>query len=238
MPPGDDATLLSEEGVVEHVVAGADVVLDPAYVGQVIDAKYRIERVLGSSGMGVVYLATHLEIDQAVAIKFLLNGAKDTAALARFRREARAMGRVRSEHAVRVIDVGQLDANTPFIVMDYLEGRDLSSLMKEMGKAELPFAAEVLLQACEGLAAAHAAGVIHRDLKPSNIFLTAQADGNPHVKVIDFGVAKLRGSELESSGQRHAGLFAGRLSSLHGTRADPRRHAAHSIRASTSGRSA
>jgi serine/threonine-protein kinase len=185
--------------MVPETEAPASVSPHAAQLGQVIDGKYRIESILGISGMGVVYLATHLEIDQSVAIKFLLHGAGDPAALARFRREARAMGKIRSEHAVRVIDVGQLDAKTPFIVMEYLEGRDLSALMKEMGKVTLAFAAEVLLQACEALAVAHVAGVIHRDLKPSNIFLTTQSDGAPHVKVIDFGVAKFRRSELDKS---------------------------------------
>jgi serine/threonine protein kinase len=176
----------------------AQPVPEPVEIGQMVAGKYRIEKVLGSSGMGVVYLAEHTEIGQRVAIKFLLEGAKNPQALARFKREARVMAKVKNKHAVRIVDVGQLDAATPYIVMEYLEGQDLSSLTRSLGQLSIPFTCDVLMQVCEALASAHQAGVVHRDLKPSNIFLTAQSDGTQHVTVIDFGVAKLRDDREKS----------------------------------------
>ena len=182
---------------------------EPIRVGELLDNKYRIERLIASSGMGIVYLATHLDIEQPVAIKFLLESRKDPQAMARFKREARAMGRVRNDHAVRVLDVDELDAETPFIVMEYLEGRDLHSLMREIGKLPLAFTCDLLLQACEALAAAHAEGVVHRDLKPSNIFVVPQADGTAHIKVIDFGIAKLRGEIDRGEAVTHTSTLVG-----------------------------
>jgi eukaryotic-like serine/threonine-protein kinase len=169
---------------------------EPVQIGQKVADKYRIDRVLGSSGMGIVYLAEHEEIGQWVAIKFLLEAAKNPQAFARFKREARVMAKIKNKHAVRIVDVGQLNEDTPYIVMEYLEGRDLSTVMKSNGPMPIPMACDVAMQVAEALASAHAAGVVHRDLKPSNIFLSPLADGSQHVTVIDFGVAKLRsGSE-------------------------------------------
>jgi eukaryotic-like serine/threonine-protein kinase len=160
--------------------------------GDVLHGKYRIERVLGEGGMGVVMLATHLELDQPVALKFLLPQALEhPEVVERFAREARAAAKIRGANAVKVLDVGRTDDGTPFMVMEYLEGRDLSSVLAIQGRLEAPRAVDLVLEACEGLAEAHAAGIVHRDLKPSNLFLASTPDGGTVVKVLDFGISKL-----------------------------------------------
>jgi serine/threonine-protein kinase len=179
-------------------------------IGQKVADKYRIERVLGSSGMGIVYLAEHEEIGQWVAIKFLLEAAKNPQAFARFKREARVMAKIKNKHAVRIVDVGQLNEDTPYIVMEYLEGRDLSTIMKANGPMPITMACDVAMQVAEALASAHAAGVVHRDLKPSNIFLSPLPDGSQHVTVIDFGVAKLRSDREDNKEEvTHTSMLIG-----------------------------
>ncbi len=163
--------------------------------GDVLAGKYRIGRILGEGGMGVVVEATHLQLRQSVAIKFMHPRAtlnKDN--VTRFEREARAAVRLKSAHVAKVLDTGTLENGAPYMVMEYLEGRSLSSLVRESGGGlPLEEAVDYFLQACEGVAEAHALGVVHRDLKPSNLFLTTGADGSPTVKVLDFGVSKLGG---------------------------------------------
>ena len=169
----------------------------PIRTGDVLASKYEVERVLGSGGMGVVVAARHLELGQRVALKFLLpHVAQNETATARFLREARAAVKVDSEHVARVLDVGRLDTGLPFLVMEYLEGHDLSQHPR--GEA-LPIteAVELVLQACAGMAVAHAVGIVHRDLKPANLFLTLRPDGSLLLKVLDFGVSKL--SLIDSS---------------------------------------
>ena len=158
--------------------------------GQVIDGKYRVERILGTGGMGVVVAATHLELGQPVAIKFLLAegvGRPDVAA--RFIREARAAASIRGEHVARVIDVGRLENGAPYIVMEYLEGRDLEHLLRG-GPLPIEDSVDYVIQACDAMAEAHRLGIVHRDLKPANLFLTQAPDGSPVVKVLDFGISK------------------------------------------------
>jgi serine/threonine-protein kinase len=159
--------------------------------GTVIDGKYRVERVIGEGGMGVVVAATHLQLDQRVAIKALLPAALEHAqSVERFAREARVTAKITSEHVARVFDVGALADGSPYMVMEYLEGKDLKDLVRENGPLPIDEACEIALQACEALAAAHAAGIIHRDLKPANLFVTRRADGSPNVKLLDFGISK------------------------------------------------
>lgn len=158
-----------------------------------IAGKYRVERELGRGGMGVVLLAHHEALDRHVALK-LLKGDKHDAperAVARLAREARATSALASEHVARVMDVDTHDDGSPFIVMEYLRGKDLGQLLAERGR--LPFSEGVayVLQATEALAEAHSLGIVHRDLKPSNLFLTARKDGTPLIKVLDFGISKL-----------------------------------------------
>ncbi len=160
--------------------------------GQVLGGKYRIERILGEGGMGFVVAATHLQLDEKVAIKLILpEAARSKEAVDRFLREARAAVKIKSEHVVRVSDVGTLDSGMPFIVMEYLSGQDLAELLHASGPLPAEQAIEFVLQACEALVEAHGLGIIHRDLKPANLFLTRRADGSPCVKVLDFGISKI-----------------------------------------------
>ncbi|WP_437720005.1 serine/threonine-protein kinase [Sorangium sp. So ce861] len=160
--------------------------------GQVIAGKYRVDRVIGIGGMGVVVAATHLQLEEQVAIKLLLPAAAHSRTLAeRFVREARAAVKVKSEHVARVTDVGTLESGTPYMVMEYLSGSDLADALRAGGPMPPQIAVEYVLQACEALAEAHAAGIVHRDLKPANLFLTRRADGSPCVKVLDFGISKV-----------------------------------------------
>lgn len=163
--------------------------------GQLFAGKYRVERVLGRGGMGVVIAARHLLLDELVAIKFLLPEALQSAeAVARFEREARAAVKIRSEHVARVTDVARLENGAPYMVMELLRGRDLAALLREQGPLPLADVADYLLQAGEAIAEAHGLGIVHRDLKPPNLFLTQRADGSPCVKVLDFGISKLTGA--------------------------------------------
>jgi serine/threonine protein kinase len=142
--------------------------------------------------MGVVFAARHLALDERVAIKVLAPAAReDQEALARLQREARILARVRNEHVVRVIDLGQLDDGAPFMVMEHLTGRDLGSLLEEQGRLGVEPAVGYVLQALVALAAAHANGVVHRDLKPENLFCTRGQDGACLIKVLDFGISRL-----------------------------------------------
>jgi len=152
--------------------------------------KYRVNRLLGEGGMGWVVVATHLQLEQRVALKFM-RSAKNPEAVARFLREARAAARIQSEHVARVSDVGTLENGSPYLVMEYLEGEDLSELIDAKGALPEFLAVDYAMQACEGLAEAHAAGIIHRDLKPANLFLARRTDGSVRVKLLDFGISKL-----------------------------------------------
>ena len=160
--------------------------------GMMLAGKYRIERTIGEGGMGVVLAATNEALRQRVAIKLLRSGALANAkALGRFEREARAAASLRSEHVARVLDVGKLEDGRPYMVMEYLEGRDLGDLIDHGGELPVGDAVDYVLQACEAVAEAHAAGIIHRDLKPKNLFLAQTVDGRPLVKVLDFGISKV-----------------------------------------------
>ena len=160
--------------------------------GAVLDGKYRIERVLGVGGMGAVLEATHLKLEEKVAIKVLLGElSQDAEAVARFTREAWAAAKIKSENVARVHDVGALPSGAPYLVMEYLEGCDLDQLLEERGALDVSEAVDYLLQACRALAEAHEAGIIHRDLKPGNLFRVTQPDGMPLIKVVDFGISKV-----------------------------------------------
>lgn len=157
-----------------------------------LSSKYRIERVLGEGGMGVVVEATDVGLERRVAIKFLLpEFANNQEATQRFMREARAAVKIQSEHVARVIDVGKLDGGAPYMVMEFLEGSDLSQTLDDEGPLSVDEAALHVVQACEALAEAHAHGIVHRDLKPANLFLARQAGGARKTKVLDFGISKV-----------------------------------------------
>jgi hypothetical protein len=169
--------------------------------GDILAGKYRVDRVLGVGGMGVVVAAHHLHLDEHVAIKFLLPETLTNAdAVMRFAREARAAVKIKSEHVARVTDVGTLETGAPYMVMEYLEGEDLSNWILTKGPLPLEQAVDFLLQACEAIAEAHSIGIIHRDLKPANLFVARLPGGVHSVKVLDFGISKLTG--MSASGAR------------------------------------
>jgi serine/threonine protein kinase len=164
-------------------------------LGGVLVGKYRIEAILGQGGMGVVAKATHLHLNETVAIKFLrADIAGDDEANQRFLREAHAVWKLKNEHVARVIDVGSLDSGLPYLVMEYLEGVDLDGMLEQSTRVAPALAVEFIVQACEGLAEAHSFGIIHRDVKPSNFFVTWRNDGTPLVKLLDFGISKVANS--------------------------------------------
>jgi len=168
-----------------------DYVSPASLPGAVIDDKYKVERVIGRGGVGLVVAATHLGMGQRVAIKMIRDDIPmQRELLDRFHREARAAAMIRSEHVARVLDVGRLPTGRPYIVMEYLDGEDLERVVSR-GPLPAMTAVDFALQACEALAEAHRAGVIHRDLKPANLFLSRRADGAPLVKLLDFGISKI-----------------------------------------------
>jgi serine/threonine-protein kinase len=173
----------------------------PFQEGDVVAGKYEVIQLLGSGGMGFVVAARHLELDEKVALKFLRSECLANRELvARFAREARASVKIKSEYVARVFDVGTMPKDgAPFIVMEYLEGKDLCAMVGEQGPQPIRNTAEHIMQACEALASAHAIGIVHRDIKPENLFLTRRAHGVDMIKVLDFGISKvaLTGSTLD-----------------------------------------
>jgi eukaryotic-like serine/threonine-protein kinase len=162
-----------------------------ALPGDVIDGKYELEWTIGAGGMGLVVAAWHKLLDRRVAIKFPLPELRQgTEGRGRLLREARACARLRSEHVVRLLDVGALADGSPYVVMEYLIGRTLAERLREDGPLPTGEAVDAIVQACEALEEAHLSGIVHRDLKPSNLFETHRFDGSRVVKVLDFGIAK------------------------------------------------
>jgi eukaryotic-like serine/threonine-protein kinase len=159
-------------------------------VGDLVAGKYRVEELLAEGGMGVLFGARHETLDERVVVKFVRAADLDEQALARFEREARIAVKLRTEHVARVLDAGRDDAGDPFIVMEYLEGIDLAKLVRTRGPLRPDIAAEYLVQACHGLAEAHALGIVHRDVKPGNLFLSRDPAGLDVLKVLDFGISK------------------------------------------------
>ena len=175
----------------------------PLDVGDVLAKKYRLERLVGEGGTGVVVAARHLQLERVVAIKFLRTALASDEIRTRFEREARAIAKIESEHVVLVLEVGTLDDGlSPYMVMEYLEGRDLARILKEDGPLSVEDAVDCMMQVCEALAGAHAHGIIHRDLKPANLFLTRRDDGGPHLKVVDFGISKILDPKLLDIGPK------------------------------------
>jgi tRNA A-37 threonylcarbamoyl transferase component Bud32 len=166
-------------------------------IGDIIADKYRVERILGIGGMGMVVAATHLVLGQEVAIKLMLPTANANAA-GRFVREAQAVVRLRSEHICRVLDVGTF-RETPYMVMELLAGCDLSQELARRHSLPLVEVVDTMMQALEALAEAHAFGIVHRDLKPANLFVTKTNDGSPLIKLLDFGISKLSGGSTRTS---------------------------------------
>jgi serine/threonine protein kinase len=162
-------------------------------VGDTLARKYAIKRVLGQGGMAVVYLATHVRLRQRVAIKMLLPPIAEVAEVAhRFEREARAVAQLHGPNVARVLDVDTTPDGLPYIVMEFIEGKDLAAeIIDRKGVFSIEEAVGFVLQACSAMAEAHALGIVHRDLKPANIFVCVTTGTSPLLKVLDFGVSKL-----------------------------------------------
>jgi serine/threonine protein kinase len=182
----------------------------PIGPGDLLAGKYRIERKLGEGGMGVVFAATHVTLEKPRAIKLLrAEIAADAEAVRRFLREARATSELSSRHVARVHDVDRLPSGEPYLVMEYLDGADLASLLAAHGPLPAAEAARYVLEACDALAEAHARGLVHRDVKPANLFLARREGGPPAIKVLDFGIAKAAAPSAGSA--TAAGAFLGTL---------------------------
>jgi len=177
----------------------------PVAKGEIVAGKYRVGKVLGRGGMGVVVGAVDLDLGRPVAIKFVLGShLENDQAYERFRREARATARIENPHAVRVYESGRHKNGEPFIVMERLKGAVLQQVL-EGGPLPVSEAVTYTLQACEGLAAAHATGMVHRDVKPGNLFIEDRTDGTRLLKILDFGLAKSIGSASLTGSERILG---------------------------------
>ncbi|HEV2915956.1 MAG TPA: serine/threonine-protein kinase [Pyrinomonadaceae bacterium] len=189
--PEDGAPLRADETVAEQRP------VDPL-LGLTLDGKYRLVERLGKGGMGTVYRATHLLIDRPVAIKVLNpHFVEDEEAQERFRREARAAGRLQHQNVAAVTDFGRTEDGLVYIVMELLEGRSLRDVLAREAPLDAARAVSLMLQISAAVAAAHEAKVIHRDLKPGNIFVVQRKHAPPVVKVLDFGIAKLAADAIE-----------------------------------------
>ncbi len=160
--------------------------------GSVLLGKYRVESTLGFGGMGLVIKAKNLALDEHVAIKLMREDVEvDDEHVMRFVREAKNAVKLKSEHVARIRDVGTFDDDgRPYMVMELLEGQDLGKLLLDIGALERARAVDLVLQACDALAEAHALGIVHRDIKPTNLFITKRRDGSDLLKVLDFGISK------------------------------------------------
>jgi eukaryotic-like serine/threonine-protein kinase len=184
-------------------------------VGSTLDNRYEVTRVIGAGGMGAVYEANHTGTGRRVAVKVISTGdvTRDAGLVGRFQREAKAAGAIATQHICQVIDTGT-DAATgwPYMVMEFMEGEDVQQLVRRVGVVKPELALRIAAQACIGLAKAHAAGVVHRDIKPANLFLSKGEDGRVVVKLLDFGIAKVKmdhASETGDAGLTRTGTMLG-----------------------------
>src|ERR671920_1176148 len=180
------------------------------FIGEVLDGKYRLEKLLGQGGMGAVYLATHLGTDRAVALKLIApKFMRNEEFVERFQREARAAGRLRHPNVVDVTDFGFADSHgerVAYLVMEYLDGCTLADVLAEERRLPLDWVVEILEQVCSAVYEAHEQGIVHRDLKPDNIWLEPNQRGGYTVKVLDFGIAKLE-EHVEAAGSEAPDMY-------------------------------
>jgi serine/threonine-protein kinase len=175
----------------------------------IVGGKYRVLRLIGDGGMGTVYEARHQVLRTRVALKFLHSDLVKRPGLAeRFTQEARVSASIQSPHVVRVTDVDTTEDGTPYLVMEFLTGETLQAVLDRERKVSKDVAVDFGLQILNGLEEAHALGIVHRDLKPENVFITEEAAG-PLLKLIDFGIAKLRASSEYTRGLTRAGVMLG-----------------------------
>jgi serine/threonine-protein kinase len=163
----------------------------PIECGDVIGGKYSVDAIIGVGGMGVVAAGTHAALGQRVALKVMRSARMNPETADRFLREARAAVSLKSSHVAKVLDVGTLDSGLPYMVMELLEGSDLTAKLEKRGALPCAEAIDYVLQACDAISEAHALGIVHRDLKPENLFVTERRDGTALVKVLDFGISKV-----------------------------------------------
>ncbi|MGB8296535.1 MAG: serine/threonine-protein kinase [Polyangia bacterium] len=169
-----------------------------ALVGTVLDGSYRIEGLLGEGGMGAVYAATHLRLDKRVAVKVMARElTANPEALARFRREALVTSGLGHPHIVQVFDFSTTPTGEPFLVMEFLDGEDLDHRLRRLGRLPAADVVPMVKQVASALTATHNKGIVHRDLKPANIYLLEVAGETDFVKVLDFGISKVRSASTK-----------------------------------------
>jgi eukaryotic-like serine/threonine-protein kinase len=171
-------------------------------LGTTLGGKYRIERLLGEGGMGAVYEAVHIGTNRRIALKVISGDASRHSpdVIARFVREAKAAGAIDTQHIVQVLDFGvDEQLSVPYLAMEFLAGEDLDHVMERLGPLSPELAVRIVGQACIGLQKAHDAGVVHRDIKPANLYLARRDGGELIVKILDFGIAKVKLDNLGSS---------------------------------------
>ncbi len=171
--------------------------------GNVLNGKYRVERVIGSGGTWLVVAAIHLRLGHRVTLKFLLPEAlRDREAVERFPDEARAAARLTSEHVARIIDVDALPSGAPFVVMEYVDGVDLATLLRRGGALPVPVIADHVMQALDAVAEAHAIGIIHGDIEPKNLVVVRRSDGSSQIKVLDTGLSAAVVADAGTTGSK------------------------------------
>lgn len=180
------------------------------WLGKLISGKFQVIRLLGRGGMGCVYEAKNLKLGRPVALKRILPAhATNTDIISRFETEARAAGGLNHENILAVIDFEKAEDGTPYLVMELLVGKSLAALLKRVPFLDSRSATDLVVQACRGLRQAHAAGIVHRDLKPANLYLCQRADGGDLVKILDFGIAKLKTGRQDSENETRPGSLLG-----------------------------
>src|SRR5512138_389019 len=196
---------------------GADLRAAPAedpsgdYIGRVIADRYRLIAQIGEGGMGSVYKAEHIRMGKALALKILHGDfSSDASAVERFRAEAQIVSRLSHPHTIGVFDFGEIDRGGGFyLAMEYVPGKDVATVLRESGPLPEPRAAEIGQQVLGSLAEAHDAGIVHRDMKPGNVMLMQTRSGEDFVKVLDFGIAKLRDESASAASTTSAGAIVG-----------------------------
>src|SRR5262245_5329880 len=186
----------------------------PLVDGALVDKKYQVTKLLGAGAMGAVYEAEHTGTGRRVALKVIMGQlAKDAVLVARSHRAARAAGQIETQHITQVLDTGfDKESELPFMVMEYLEGEDVQHLLKRTGPVHPDIALRIVAQACLGLQKAHDKNVVHRDIKPANLFLAKRDAGEVIIKLLDFGIAKIKmdqSQETESAGLTKTGNMLG-----------------------------
>src|SRR3954454_19579490 len=156
-------------------------------IGRLVGGKYSLEREIGRGGMGAIWIALDTQLRRRVALKLMRSEMTSASSRGRFEREAMAVARIQNPHVIQIYDYG-IDEESPYIVMELLEGEDLEARVGRHARLPIAAVATVLAQTAKALASAHSAGIVHRDLKPANIFLS-RGEGEETVKILDFGVA-------------------------------------------------